>query len=309
MASPTSKKTSWLKEKLTRRISGNQSKSSFDQQSFEEDSLGKFEIVQLGEDPLSIVDPFTEQDYRGSWEILTLEKQKKSVIMNSNQSDGVSGQGANKTNKKTSGGGSKVLMSPILGGRVSTGGIRSALKQDKKPSPEMERPVSAGAALHKSTGNKKKYLSTDQHTNSRTPSPNFEKGSPHRSSFKRKVGANRENSPIEDDQVNQAGNFSKVRDTLRIRKGKKKSTKVAQYSVPELNLPNKYHDPFEASTDFGETNDTSNGLGHEFSVVNIPHNKPEYCDHCQQAAWGHHGVLKCISELNPVTLVNLKSWP
>ena len=290
MASPTANKTSWFREKLSRRLSGKSEPHS----SYEENGLFHFEPVSLGEDPLSKAGLDTEEE----WEILTLEKQKNNnrPAMDSNHPDGVFGQGGNKAVRKSSGK-SSLLMSPILGGR---GGIKSALKQDKKSVGEMDRPSSAGANQQRSTGNKKKLLSTDnQLGNSRTPSPGLERNSSQRSSFKRKgvVTPIREStSPTRDPDVG-GGNFSKIRDTLRIKKGKKKGNKVAQYSVPELNLPNsKYQDPFDISADFSENPDSSEGAGHEFAMVDIPHNKPEYCDHCQQAAWGHNQTLKCTSK-------------
>ena len=284
MASPPINKTSWLKEKLTRRISG-QSKSS-QSSSFEENGLEDFEPFPVETKP--------SQELEEGWEVLTLPKHNGNNALNrppmdSNHTDGVSLQGGNKSVRKTS---NNKLMSPILGVR---GGIKSALKQDRR---EMDRPASTGANVHRSTNSKKKLLSTDGYYNSRTPSPGMERNSSQRSSFKRK-GVTKDSSPVDLDHSggSAGGNFSKIRDTLRIRKGKKKSTKVAQYSVPELNFPLKYQDPFDVSTDFGENADSgTDGVGHEFVSVDIPHHKPEYCDHCQQAAWGHGQTLKCTSE-------------
>ena len=100
--------------------------------------------------------------------------------------------------------------------------------------------------------------------------------------------------------------FSKIRDTLRISKPKRKKGgprsvpySVYQYSAPEINLsqPSKYKDPFEVSyTD--STEEPRLGQGHDFKPVSIPHNKPEYCDHCGETAWGlYRQVLKCPSKL------------
>ncbi len=288
MASPPINKTSWLREKLTRRTSG-QSKQVVVEQD-EED----FEFV--GE---NIVTKATH-DLEGGWEVLTLAKQKNMnrTTLDANHTDGVLLQGGNKSGRKISG--NNKLMSPILGGR--SGGIRSALKHDKKSIGDMAdtRPASAGANIHRSTSNKKKLLTADGYPqNSRTPSPGMERNTSTRSSFKRKgvVTPVKESSPSDiDHSPSIGGNFSKIRDTLRIRKGKKKSTKVAQYSVPELNFPMKYEDPFDVYADFGETPDISGSSGHNFVSVDVPHHKPEYCDHCQQATMGHNQTLKCTSK-------------
>ena len=102
--------------------------------------------------------------------------------------------------------------------------------------------------------------------------------------------------------------FAKIRDTLRISRPKKKKgqkNKKLAYSVDppayapvELNLhnPSKYQDPFETSyTVNGE--EQKLGQDHEFEHVSIPHNKPEYCDHCGDMAWGlYRQVLRCSSE-------------
>jgi len=96
--------------------------------------------------------------------------------------------------------------------------------------------------------------------------------------------------------------FAKVRDTLRIhrpkkRKGVKNVPYSAQYSAPEINLspPSKYQDPFEASANFMDSTEVPKmGQGHDFKAVSIPHNKPGYCDHCGETAWGlYRQVLKC----------------
>ncbi len=297
MASPTTtNKTSWLKDKLTRRVSGQSSKSN---SSFEDNSLDDFEHVLPGKYPLgSIAD---------DWEVLTLAKQKNNdmnrTTMESNHTDGVAVQGGNKYFRKTSN--NSKIVSPILG----RGGIKSALKQQEKK-PEMDRPASAGANAQKSTTNKKKLLTAD-YNNSRTPSPGMDRTNSQRSSFRRKgvITPVKESSPIDMDHYsgNTGSNFSKIRDTLRIRKGKKKSTKVAQYSVPELNFPYKYEDPFDVSTEFSDSHDSAEaGASHEFIQIDVPHHKPEYCDHCQQSSWGHNQTLKCTSE--SYTLMRLSAY-
>ena len=100
--------------------------------------------------------------------------------------------------------------------------------------------------------------------------------------------------------------LAKARDTLRISKAKKQQKSASkqyavQYSAPEINLhtpPSKYQDPFEASQGFGESvEEHKAGQGHDFKAVSIPHNKPEYCDHCGETAWGlYRQVLKCSSK-------------
>ncbi len=111
--------------------------------------------------------------------------------------------------------------------------------------------------------------------------------------------------------------FDKVRDTLRISRPKKKKGKgkklaysivvdPSQLSTPEINLqePDKYQDPFETS--FDENGDQEKKMDHVFKPASIPHNKPEYCDHCGDMAWGlYRQVLKCSSELNPSNCLSL----
>ena len=104
--------------------------------------------------------------------------------------------------------------------------------------------------------------------------------------------------------------FSKVRDTLKISKAKKKlkKKKGTAYSVDpvEINFPatSKYHDPFEAQPNFTDSLDAgSKAQSHDFKPVSIPHNKPEYCDHCSETAWGiYRQVLKCSSEFHVFVL-------
>lgn len=102
--------------------------------------------------------------------------------------------------------------------------------------------------------------------------------------------------------------FEKVRDTLRISRPKKKKkvkgklaysiiVDPAQMSTPEINLhdPGKYQDPFETS--YAENGDMEKKMDHVFKPASIPHNKPEYCDHCGDMAWGlYRQVLKCSSK-------------
>ena len=293
MASPTSKSksTSWLREKFVKRSGGTE----------ESNLRGTIDIVDIEFIPIKRYNKNISHDQiEEDWEVLTLTRPRAS--MDSNQIDGVLGQGANKTSRKTSGQNrmASVLASPNLGGRSSVAGItRSSLKQERKSDRDIiDRPVSAGAAVQRSTG-KKKILSVNSTQNihsGRTPSPNLERNSL-RSSFRRKTGDQKSSSPgpREVSPDSQGSAFSKVRDTLRIRKGKtKKSSKVA-YSVPEFNFGNKYQDPFESLPDFDDDK-PDEGTGHEFNFVNVPHHHPEYCDYCQQAAWGHHQVLKCTSK-------------
>ena len=98
--------------------------------------------------------------------------------------------------------------------------------------------------------------------------------------------------------------FDKVRDTLRISKtkNKRKKKKSTAYSVDpvEINFPpsTKYQDPYEAHPSFTDSLDVpSKEASHDFKPVSIPHNKPEYCDHCSETAWGlYRQVLKCSSK-------------
>lgn len=286
MSSPTSTKTSWLREKLSRRtsvinlsVTNSTLLTEVEPVPFEED---------INQDSVDLTD----------WEVLTLAKSRTTNM----EPDGR--QSTSASGRKVSGGQSKfgVLSSPILGSRSSSVVSRPSIKQDKKFDKDfLERPLSAGPVVHRSTS-KKKLLTVNNSPSNRTPSPGLERSSSQRSSQRHKSRDNqkmsspgpREISPVGNDQ---GSAFSKVRDTLRIRKIKKKasSSKMAAYSVPVLDLPNKYQDPFEPDLSGHDVSDE--GTGHEFNFVNVPHYHPEYCDHCQQAAWGHHQVLKCNSKL------------
>ena len=94
---------------------------------------------------------------------------------------------------------------------------------------------------------------------------------------------------------------SKFRDTFRISRPKKKKGKGKglAYSVTpveiNMNSSSKYSDPFETS--YAEGTDNKIGHDHDFKAASIPHNKPEYCDHCGETAWGlYRQVLKCSSK-------------
>lgn len=105
-----------------------------------------------------------------------------------------------------------------------------------------------------------------------------------------------------DSRMDDSSLASKIRDTLRISRPKKKKGskgKGLAYSVTpvEINLngSSKYNDPFETS--YADNSDEKLGQGHDFKAASIPHNKPEYCDHCGETAWGlYRQVLKCSSK-------------
>ena len=144
---------------------------------------------------------------------------------------------------------------------------------------------------------------------SRTESPNMMERrheSPHSSLLVKQGPQNGKSgraSPAGSPSATSESAFSKVRDTLRISKAKKKlkKKKGTAYSVDpvEINFPaTKYQDPFEAQPSFTDSLDvTPKAQSHDFKPVSIPHNKPEYCDHCGETAWGlYRQVLKCSSE-------------
>ena len=96
---------------------------------------------------------------------------------------------------------------------------------------------------------------------------------------------------------------AKIRDTLRISRPKRKKDKKKKgmaYSVDPVKysaveITSKYQDPFETS--YAENGEEKGGHGHDFQPASIPHNKPEYCDHCGDMAWGlYRQVLKCSSK-------------
>ena len=120
-------------------------------------------------------------------------------------------------------------------------------------------------------------------------------------------GKNGRSSPANLSSATGESAFSKVRDTLKISKAKKKLRKKkgsSAYSVApvEINFPpesmTKYQDPFEAQASFTDSTEVvPHTQSHDFKPVSIPHNKPEYCDHCGETAWGlYRQVLKCSSE-------------
>ena len=55
-----------------------------------------------------------------------------------------------------------------------------------------------------------------------------------------------------------------------------------------------FHHPakYQVEASYSESTDRT-GQGHDFRPVSVPHNKPEYCDHCGDIAWGIRQVLKC----------------
>ena len=113
-----------------------------------------------------------------------------------------------------------------------------------------------------------------------------------------------ENGKGEDSSGGGQAFAAKIRDTLRISRPKRKKDKKKKglaYSVDPVKysaveITSKYQDPFETS--YAENGEEKTGHGHDFQPASIPHNKPEYCDHCGDMAWGlYRQVLKCSSEL------------
>ena len=165
----------------------------------------------------------------------------------------------------------------------------------------------------RSTGSSRRKASSSSNPPSRNESPNLVEPRRHELQTGLHVKQTHQNgrggrgSPASNSASPAAGEsaFSKVRDTLKISKAKKKlkKKKGAAYSVDpvEINFPanTKYHDPFEAPPNFTDSLDVSpKAQGHDFRPVSIPHNKPEYCDHCSETAWGiYRQVLKCSSKL------------
>ena len=226
------------------------------------------------------------------------------------------------------------LASPAvgIGARSSSVGSRVSRTETK-----LQRPVSPQGSpqskLKRTPSGRVKKLDVHAHAQHngraspaglRSASPSLRSASPNRGSARKKGGIMvppRTSSPSEppkdhlkeSPKVNPKDpsakgpefSFAKVRDTLRIhrpkkRKGIKNAPYSVQYSAPEINLspPSKYQDPFEASANFMDSTELPKlGQGHDFKPASIPHNKPEYCDHCGDTAWGlYRQVLKCSSE-------------
>ena len=222
--------------------------------------------------------------------------------------------------------------SPLVGAKSAS--IKSSSRGGDAKLPRPSSPHGSPSGLHRKPGGSGR-ISRDRlevHHNGKASPRSV---SPSRSSAKRKAGGRSNSpspgssSPVGDSHAHrehhrerdrggehQANHLqvpkptesilAKARDTLRISKAKKhkkssSSHYAAQYSAPEINLHNpasKYQDPFEAAAGFGEsTEEHKAGQGHDFKPVSIPHNKPEYCDHCGETAWGlYRQVLKCSSE-------------
>ena len=320
MASPPVKKTSWLREKLSKKSSLGSTghTATTDVQPF--DLTAATRHIKTQRPSPDLKDPF-ENGEDDDWAVLTIEKKKgppstDRSAMDLNHTDGMFLQGAIK-NRKSSGG--LRMSSPVMGRRSAgatpgTGGaIKSALKPDKKEvapdrSPSTGSGGTGATVVRRHSGRRKLLVvdQVDQRNGSRSVSPNTTEKSSSGSRRKNKaVSPGPSSSPM--DESPSAGGyqesaFAKVRDTLRIQKAKKKKKKpstkqVMQYSVPDFGpSSSKYQDPFEAQPNFTENGEEPDATGHEFTYVNIPHNRPEYCDHCGQNAWGHHQVLKCTSE-------------
>ena len=121
----------------------------------------------------------------------------------------------------------------------------------------------------------------------------------------------------EKNEASSSSAFEQVKDTLQIRRPKKKKKGKLSYSIvvdpaplsPEIHLDNsegKYHDPFETS--YTENGELEQKVEHDFKPASIPHNKPEYCDQCGDTAWGlYRQVLKCTSEFKLITVESLYS--
>ena len=278
-----------------------------------EEACEEFEIVAVSRSPEVKKNRKKRGGEEEDWEILTLGDRKgsasgkdKQAAMDSNQTDGLFGQGVNKMIRRTSGGNKG--SSPQSG--RSSAGLKSALKPDSHRKEDRERDHSPSPASVRRTPSGRRKLvgvvaspDSAQMSGTRSVSPGLDK----KTTTKKKKEPAKSASPLppaspgpqdKEDGMTSQSSFSKVRDTLRIRKGKKKKqiNKVAQYSIPELNMPNKYQDPFESQPTFTDDEDSGEGMGHEFDYVSVPHNKPQYCDHCGQTAWGHHQVLKCTSK-------------
>ncbi len=222
------------------------------------------------------------------------------------------GQSQHPPRRKSGGMSMRALLGTQLGGRSGKG------PGDRSPRPGSP---SGSPLQRKSSGRSSRHLEVENGGKHVPPPRSI---SPGRNATRLKKGQHSSPSVLKPDTHTSAGvapepsvtvqppddagepgsegaSFAKVRDTLKIRRAKKRNKvkpanySALQYSAPEINLqhPSKYQDPFEAS--FSESAEGT-GQGHEFKTVSIPHNKPEYCDHCGDNAWGFRQVLKCTSE-------------
>ena len=109
-----------------------------------------------------------------------------------------------------------------------------------------------------------------------------------------------ENSGKADKSLDVGQTLAAKIDDLRISRPMQKKKKGLAYSVDPVEysaveIASKYQDPFGMS--YAENREETTGHGHDFQATSIPHNKPEYCDHCGDIAWGlYRQVLRCSSE-------------
>ena len=238
-------------------------------------------------------------------------------LKGSRKADKADGKGTNTTS-------SGLHSSPSSGGRRTSFGSRLKPEGNKLGRPASPQPGGHTALQRRSSGRGRKLNLYDNVNGQASP----RSGSPSRVGNARKKNSvpGRTESPVPMDRRAESRHhqngkngstplssspsatggesaFAKVRDTLKISKAKKKlkKKKGTAYSVApvEINFPQtKYQDPFEAQPNFTDSSDTFPQMqSHDFKPVSIPHNKPEYCDHCGETAWGlYRQVLKCCSE-------------
>ena len=241
-------------------------------------------------------------------------------LKGSKKTDKSDGKGTNATTASSSG----LHSSPSSGGRRTSFGSRLKPEGSKLGRPGSPQPGGHTALQRRSSGRGRKLNLYDNVNGQASP----RSGSPSRVGNTRKKNniPGRTESPVPMDRRAESRHhqngkngstplssspsatggesaFAKVRDTLKISKAKKKlkKKKGTAYSVApvEINFPQtKYQDPFEAQPNFTDSSETFPQVqSHYFKPVSIPHNKPEYCDHCGETAWGlYRQVLKCSSE-------------
>ena len=318
-ASPT---TSWL-ERLSKRLTGGDQSGDQPREPETQHRVTEHNY-QLSNSP-DVSLPVRDEE----WLVLDLVEMETAFANGTDRVDGVvmskrrpGGSARTTTSSPSSIRGSQAAAHSPSGSRGTHGATRSPkTTRTTSPSPKATRTTSPSPLTHRKTSAPAKSghgARLDVHAVNGRTSPRS--ASPHRSSMKKKPalgspGLSRTGAaPQPGDEGRHSpppdtSNFSKVRDTLRIKGVKKKKKKGGAYSVPQYSSDvvsfdspgSKYDDPFEAAPSFlDSTEERRPGQDHCFEWVSVPHNKPEYCDHCGDLAWGfHRQVMKCSSECVP----------
>ncbi len=258
----------------------------------------------------------------GDRELKNISDEDWCVIEDSEMDGVTNGDGTPTTRKKSVGSKSSLLSSPSLGTRSSsvsgkatksTGSPsslhRSSSSRGRKPNTLEVTPNGRSNGRSASPGRsisgpgKSSGLGRSSSPN-RSPLPKKSSMSSSRSTSSPVPGQShaQQNGTKSTTEMDESSLGSKIRDTLRISRPKKKKGtkgKGLAYSITpveiNMNASSKYQDPFETS--FADSSDGKSGEDHDFKPASTPHNKPECCDVCGVTSSGlYRQVLKCSSK-------------